>query len=149
MNCNRCHSFIQEFGFRVIIHCLEVHASLFSGFFRFIQARISRLALPDALHNRCIGCHQITKSNKNLPVEGGVISIVFREQNRRGASVHSPKSSIAAAMPSSSSPRISTKPAFRNALSGSGLASLGQAGQRITSRIEAPNSHPAALNFSR
>src|SRR5258708_36757109 len=60
---------------------------------------------------------------------------------------HSPKSSIAAAMASSSSPRISTSPAFMAALSRSGLAPFGQDGQCMTSRIEAPNSYPAALNF--
>src|SRR5664279_1992886 len=62
---------------------------------------------------------------------------------------HNPKSSIVAAMPSSSSPRISTSAAFRAALSGSGLAPFAQAGQCMTLRIEAPNSYPAALNFSR
>src|ERR1035437_72048 len=64
-------------------------------------------------------------------------------------SFHNPKSSIVAAMPSSSSPRISTSPALRAALSGSGLASLGQAGQCLTSITEAPNSYPDALNISR
>src|ERR1035437_6114997 len=64
-------------------------------------------------------------------------------------SFHNPKSSIVAAMPSSSSPRISTIPALRAALSGSGLAPFGQAGQWMISRIEVPNSYPAALNISR
>src|ERR1035437_9752549 len=43
--------------------------------------------------------------------------------------VHNPKSSIVAAIPSSSSPRISTSPALRATLSGSGLAPFGQPGQ--------------------
>jgi hypothetical protein len=75
-------------------------------------------------------CQNVVLGKPRERVRGGNDVAQPELRNAKVWCVHNPKSSIVAAMPSSSSPRISTKPAFRAALSGSGLASFEQHGQR-------------------
>ena len=60
---------------------------LFLSFFCFFCTQLSQRALPQVVGKLRVARGQITNSNKNLPLGGGVISIVFREQQSRGRPV--------------------------------------------------------------